>query len=68
MTVLSLLGVDFNDWVKVRFEAKDSHVKIFINNQLAYEKRTMMNIGRIIGAPINFAGAGEMRRFELSKL
>lgn len=65
---LSLFGVNFNDWVNVRFEAKDGHVKIFINNQLAYEKQPMTNIGRIIGARISFAGAGEMRGFELSKL
>lgn len=65
---LSLFGVNFNDWVKVRFEAKNSHFKIFINNQLAYEKQAMTDIGSIIGVRINFTGAGEMRRFDMQKI
>lgn len=60
-TDLSNFGVDFSDWVKVRFEVKNKHAKIFINDQPAFEGDFTEDIGPIAGYRISFAGAGQIR-------
>ncbi len=65
---LSLFGVDFGDWVSVRYAVKNNYAKIFVNNQLAYEGIQNPLMGTVVGTRIGFKGAGEVRRFELRKL
>ncbi len=64
---LSGFGVNFNDWVKVKFEVRNNFAKIFINDQLVYEGNQKMDIGRIVGTRIRFKGTGSVRFFELKE-
>lgn len=65
---VSLFGVNFDDWVTVRCEVKNAQMKIFINQQLAFEGAQDAIGGEIIGARIRFKGAGEVKYFEIRKL
>jgi hypothetical protein len=64
---LSVFGVDFNDWVKVRCEVKNGQIKVFVNNQLGFEGNQGSITGNIVGTRIRFRGAGEMKRFEIGR-
>lgn len=62
---LSGFGVNFNDWIKVKYEVRNNLAKIFINEQLVYEGNQKMDIGQIFGTRIRFKGTGSVRYFEL---
>lgn len=62
---LSLFGVNFNDWIKVRYEVSNNHAKIFVNNQLAYQGQQKGMIGKVVGTRLQFRGAGAMKTFAL---
>lgn len=64
---LSGFGVNFNDWIKVKYEVRNNFAKIFINNQLVYEGNQKMDIGQIFGSRIRFKGTGSVRYFELKE-
>lgn len=64
---LSGFGVNFNDWIKVKYEVRNNFAKIFINNQLVYEGNQKMDIGQIFGTRIRFKGTGSVRYFELKE-
>lgn len=55
---LSPLGVDFSNWVKLRLEAKNKVVQVFINDKLALQTSFSMDAGKIIGIVYRFQGTG----------
>ncbi|RRB06563.1 hypothetical protein [Larkinella rosea] len=58
---LSGFGVDFSNWVNVRCEVKDKHVKVFVNNKLAYEDHFQEDAGKIVGLRYYFQGPGVVK-------
>jgi hypothetical protein len=64
---LSKFGTDFKDFVKVRCESVNGKVKIFVDNQLAYEFPYRSPISKIMGITYRFQGAGLVDDVKLSK-
>lgn len=67
LTDPSPLGVDFSDWVKLRYEVKDKQGRLFINESLAYD-----NIGlefpavKLVGIRYRFQGTGSVNYVRLA--
>ncbi len=62
---LSGLGCDLTDWRKVRGEIKDKNLKIFIDDNLAYELSYNKSIGNIKGWHYFFKGTGAVNYLNL---
>ena len=63
---LSGFGVDFKDFAKVRCEAVNGQVKIFVNNTLAYQFAYKGAGSKIMGLTYRFHGAGLVDAAKLS--
>ncbi|WP_337043438.1 hypothetical protein [Emticicia sp. 17c] len=55
---LSGLGVDFSNFVKLRCESVNGQVKIYVNNQLAYQFAYTGPASKIVGITYRFQGGG----------
>ncbi|MBA4852224.1 hypothetical protein [Emticicia sp. BO119] len=64
---LSKFGTDFKDFVKVRCESVNGKVKVFIDNQLAYEFPYRSPISKIMGITYRFHGAGLVDNVKITK-
>lgn len=64
---LSKFGTDFKDFVKVRCESVNGKVKIFVDNQLAYEFSYRSPVSKIMGIIYRFRGAGLVDDVKLSE-
>ncbi len=64
---LSAFGVDFNDWVKVRAEVKDSLGLVKVNDRVAGEFKVKMNPLPLAGLVFRFRGTGEVKTVRISK-
>ncbi|WP_416865796.1 MAG: hypothetical protein ACMVP2_26195 [Imperialibacter sp.] len=60
------LGVDFSDWVKVRYEVKDMAGRLFINDELAYDSLNL-HFGpvEVVGLKFRFQGTGSVNYVKL---
>lgn len=57
---LSALGVNFNDYVKLRIESDSGKAKILVNDKLAYLVPWHILHSRIIGILYRFQGTGSV--------
>ncbi len=64
---LSGFGVDFNHFVAVRCEAVNNHVKIYVDNKLAFDFPHKGAGSKIIGLTYQFQGAGLVDAVKLSR-
>ncbi len=55
---LSALGVDYNNWVKLRLQVKDKAVQVFVNDKLALNNTFSANAGKVVGLFYRFQGSG----------
>ena len=62
---LSAFGVNFSDWVRIKCQAKNKRIQIYVDEKLAYESDLKERIGEIVGTRIRFAGTGEVRNMNL---
>jgi hypothetical protein len=67
-TDLSGFGVDFSQWVPVRYEVTNGQARIYINHRLVFRKSVgSPSAGRIIGLRYQFLGAGAVLYARLLK-
>lgn len=64
---LSGFGADFSKDVKLNCETQNQHLKLSLNDKVAYVGDFKKDIGRIVGIQIKFAGAGIVRNIVLNK-
>ena len=64
-TDLSAFGCDFSQWVKVRCEVKNKHMRVFINNKPAYQLTFHSTAGALIGLRYRFEGTGSVNYIRL---
>jgi hypothetical protein len=62
---LSAFGDDFNDFVKVRIEAKDGNGKIFFDDKLIYEAKVTKR-SKILGIYFTFEGTGSVEYVKMT--
>lgn len=62
---LSGLGVNFDQWVKLRCEAQDNQISIFINDTLAFQTAMPGEGLNISGINFRFQGTGRIRNVTL---
>lgn len=67
-TDLSGFGVDFNDWVTVRYEVVDKRVRISINQKLVYQGTLSGSPGRVTGLHYRFKGTGAVQYARLKDI
>ena len=63
---LSVFGVDFSSFVKVRIETVDHKAKIFLNDKLVYSINQDIVKAKIIGFDFAFQGTGSVDYVKLS--
>ncbi len=63
---LSGLGVDFGDWVKVKFVFKDKIARIFINDAEKFKLQANMLPVKVVGIAYRFQGTGSVNYARLS--
>ena len=56
----SKLGVDFSNWVRVRFEMTNYNGKLYINDEFAYDISYPYGLKNIVGIQYRFQGAGRV--------
>lgn len=57
---LSAFGADLSQWVTVRCEVKNKHLRLLINGKKAYEATLTNNPVGIVGISYNFEGTGSV--------
>lgn len=57
---LSVFGVDFSKYVKVRVESKNNIGKVYLDNKLAYTVSSGIVRSKIIGIDFSFQGTGSV--------
>ena len=62
---LPAFGCDFSDWVQVKCEAQDNRLKLWINQQLAYDGALPQATGSIAGILYRFHGTGRVNSVRL---
>lgn len=62
---LSKLGVDFGDWVEVRFTAKDDQLIVEINDEKVLELAMNGRINKFHGLEFKFEGLGEIGSLQI---
>ena len=62
---LRAFGCDFANWVQVKCEAKDDRLKLWINQQLAYDGALPQATGSIAGILYRFHGTGRVNSVRL---
>jgi hypothetical protein len=65
---LSAFGRDLNEWVQVRCEVREKRVRLFIDEQLAYETTFTNDPAEILGISYWFEGTGSVDFVRLSRL
>ena len=63
---LSCFGVNFNDFVKVKFESMNKKATIFLNDKFCYEVDHDISRSKIIGIDFVFQGTGTVNYVKLS--
>jgi hypothetical protein len=63
---LSAFGCDLSQWVKVRCEVKNKHMRVFINDTPAYQLTFRSNAGALIGLCYRFEGTGSVNSVRLT--
>jgi hypothetical protein len=63
---LSVFGVDFSSYVKVRIECKNGKASIFLNDKLAYSVNKDIVKVKIVGFDFMFQGTGSIDYVKLS--
>jgi len=58
---LSGFGVDFKKWVSVRYEVAGKQGRIFINNDLVYQRYFESTAGKVVGFRYRFTGTGAIK-------
>ena len=58
---LSGFGVDFKKWVSVRYEVAGKKARIFINNELVYQRYFESTAGKVVGFRYRFTGTGAIK-------
>lgn len=64
---LSALGVNFSDWVNVRFEVRDTLVQVYINRKKAFDLKAAMKPVRLVGLIYRFQGTGSVNFIKISR-
>lgn len=64
---LSGFGADFSKSVTLNCETQNQHIKLSVNDKVAFVGDFKKDIGRIVGIQIKFAGAGIVRNFVLKE-
>lgn len=59
---LSGFGCDLNNWVQLRVETKNKHMRFFVNNREAYALTFNNNPADIVGVQYRFSGTGAIRQ------
>ncbi|TAE32035.1 MAG: hypothetical protein EAZ91_06175 [Cytophagales bacterium] len=67
-TDLSGFGVDFSNWVPVRYEVANKRVRIWINQKQVYEGPLNESPGRVMGLRYRFKGTGAVQYARLNDL
>lgn len=65
---LSAFGVDMSNWVNVRCEVRNKKIKIFVNQQPAYEGTFSNPPNKIIGINYRFQGTGSVNYTKFLRL
>lgn len=65
---LSGFGCDMNQWVKVRCEARNKHLQIWVNGKEAFSHTFSSQADRIVGVSYRFQGAGAVNEVKLARL
>lgn len=63
---LSVFGVDFSSWVKVRIETKNRKAQIFLNDKMVFAVNEDIIKSKIIGIDYTFQGTGSVDYIKLS--
>jgi len=65
---LSGFGVDFKQWVLVRYEVKGRRATVYVNGRRVYEGDSCGDAGRVVGLHYSFLGTGAVKfaRFRLA--
>ncbi|MBA4058586.1 MAG: hypothetical protein C0490_27975, partial [Marivirga sp.] len=64
---LSPLGVNFSDWVNVRFQVRDTLVQIYINQNKAFDLKATLKPVRLVGLVYRFKGTGSVNLIKISR-
>jgi hypothetical protein len=65
---LSVLGVDFSKWVKVKIEIINKKGKLYIDEKPAFDFQVMMPAANVVGMVFRFQGTGSVDEVKLSRL
>lgn len=63
---LSKLGINLDEFVRLKIVFKDKKLHIFINDQLAFQTNYGKNLGKMQAAYIGFKGLGSVDYFKIS--
>lgn len=67
-TDLSGFGVDFSNWVPVRYEVADKRVRIWIHQKQVYEGPLTQSPGQVTGLRYRFKGTGAVQYARLNDI
>lgn len=62
---LSAFGTELDDFTPIRITNENQLVKVFIGNNLVYEKEYYESLGKLVGLRFKFLGLGEVRNINL---
>lgn len=63
---LSVFGVDFSSWVKVRIETKNRKAQIFLNDKMVFAVNEDIIKSKIVGIDYTFQGTGSVDYVKLA--
>lgn len=64
---LSPLGVNFSDWVNVKFHVQDTLVLVYINQKKAFELKASLKPVKLVGLVYRFKGTGSVNFVKISR-
>jgi hypothetical protein len=67
MLDLSVLGVDFSKWVKIRFTVQDTLAQLYINDKKAFDLNAPIKPVRRVGMIFKFQGTGSVNFVRVSR-
>lgn len=65
---LSGFGCNMSQWVKVRCEARNKHLQIWVNGKEAFSHTFRTKPDKIVGVSFRFQGAGAVNTIKLARL
>jgi hypothetical protein len=65
---LSALGRNMDEWIRLKIEARDKHVKIWINDEETFSGKFPHQPNRIVGISYRFEGTGSVNFVKFSRL